>query len=446
VIKDYLIVIILSSYEGQLKHKIIINTYHFLKDNFHKYTQRKYLGSLNIFVLSLKEFFRNKCQFHATALTLYTLLAIVPILALAFGIAQGFGAKEFLQEQIKAQIPQQEIILGQIFEFAQKMLEKTKGGLMVGFGLIILFWMAVSVLWQVEMVFNQIWHIKNSRRLNKRLSDYFSVMVILPLLLIASSSATIFLQSYLVRISDNIKLGYYINSAVILPLKIFPYFIVWILFSFLFIYMPNKKVTFLSGIISGIISGSIYQIVQFFYIKLQVGLSSYNAIYGSFAALPLFILWLRISWSIILYGAELAYVIQNYQPKIDGEISGEISFTQEVVIAIQVLKVLTNGLVGEQSPLSIKEISNQTNIQKMLIYDILDKLLEKKVVCKIQKEDDSTGYGLNLLPQKLTYDFVFTKLSSLKENKKISIDKELFESLPTLQKKNQGEDSILLKI
>ena len=198
-----------------------------------------------------------------------------------------------------------------VIEFAQSLLQTTKGGLIAGIGLVILFWSVIKVLSHIEASLNEIWEVKQHRSWSRKFSDYTAVMLISPLLILLSSSATVFITSYVHDISSHVALFGLISPLILSFLKLVPYILIWILFTVIYVFMPNTKVNLKSGVIASLVACVIYQIAQIVYISFQIGASKYNAIYGSFAALPLFLMWVQISWWIVLFGAELSFASQN---------------------------------------------------------------------------------------------------------------------------------------
>ncbi|RJP15999.1 MAG: YihY/virulence factor BrkB family protein [Candidatus Abyssobacteria bacterium SURF_5] len=270
-----------------------------------------WIKALRVIVLSVKGFDRDRCTLRASALTFYTLLSIVPIMAMAFGIAKGFGFDHILEERIREQLQEHEEVVSQIITFARNMLDNTKGGLVAGIGVIFLFWTIIKVLGNMERSFNEIWGIKKHRTMARKFSDYLSFMLVAPIMFIVAGSMTVAVTS---RISDILTTHDYlafVSGPVLLLLKILPFAVLWGLFAFIYMFLPNGKVNTRSALLAGILAGSVYQIVQWAYITFQIGINSYNAIYGSFAALPLFLIWLQMSWLILLYGAELSFAHQN---------------------------------------------------------------------------------------------------------------------------------------
>jgi len=260
------------------------------------------IKQLRVILLALRGFNEDKCQLRASALTYYSLLSIVPVLAMGFGIAKGFGFDKLLEAQLLGSFAGQEAIIEQVIGFARSLLDNTRGGVVAGAGVAILFWTVIKVLGNIERSFNDIWGIKQARKFGRKFSDYLSVMLICPILIIVSSSITVFITTQVQLITEKMLLLGAISPLISFILKLLPYSMIWILFTFIYIFMPNTKVSFKSGLLAGILAGSIYEIIQWVYITFQVGVVKYNAIYGSFAALPMFLVWLQLSWLIVLFG------------------------------------------------------------------------------------------------------------------------------------------------
>lgn len=264
-----------------------------------------------VILLSVRGFDEDKCKLRASALTFYTLLSIVPVVALAFGIAKGFGLQEMLETHLLQNLPAQEEILIQLVTFSKSMLETAKGGLIAGIGTAILFWLVVRMLGYIERSFNDIWGVKEKRPVGRKLADYLAIMVLGPIFLITSTSIIMFITTQVELITGNVEFLGFFSPLILTSLKAMPYLLIWLLFTFLYMYMPNTRVNFSSGILAGIVAGTIYVLTQEAYLTLQIGVSRYNAIYGSFAAVPLFLIWLQISWFIVLFGAEISFAHQN---------------------------------------------------------------------------------------------------------------------------------------
>lgn len=227
------------------------------------------LRQLRIFVLAGRGFDEDKCSLRASALTYYTLMSIVPIVAMAFGIAKGFGFESVLEKVIYENMAGQEEVAGRIVTFAQSFLENTKGGLIAGIGVGLLFWTVISVLGNIEKSFNEIWGIKKLRSFGRKFSDYLSVMLICPILLIMSSSMTVLITSQVGVIMERIAILGGLAPVVNFALKFLPYVFLWLLFTFIYIFMPNTKVQFKSAFLGGSSQGRFIRSSSFYIFQLR---------------------------------------------------------------------------------------------------------------------------------------------------------------------------------
>jgi membrane protein len=347
--------------------------------------RRRYvlLRALRVLLLAIRGFDEDRCQLRASALTFYSLLSIVPVFAMAFGIAKGFGLDDKLNAVIANYMQGQEAVLGHVVEFSRNMLLTANGGVVGGIGVALLFWSVIKVLGNIEHSFNVIWGVKQDRNLARRISDYLSVMLICPILLIVSSSATVFVTSQVQLFADRfIALGP-LREMLLLSLSILPYLVIWTMCTFLYMFMPNTRVSWKAGITAGIIAGSLFQLVQWIYITFQVGVAKYNAVYGSFAALPLFLVWLQFSWLVILFGAELSFAVDNdetYEFERDCE---SVSEQFRYAVALKVAQVVAQRFARQEPPLSAVEVAHQLEAPIRLIRDILNELEQAGVLAAV---------------------------------------------------------------
>lgn len=257
--------------------------------------------------LCINRFTKDRIVNKASALTYSTLLAIVPILAIVFAIARGFGVSTIMEHQFRNGFGGATETSDTILEFVNSYLSQTKGGVFIGVGLIMLLWTVINLVSNIEITFNRIWGVKKARNMYRKITDYFSMFLLMPILIVVSGGLSIFMSTMLKQIEDFVLLAPIMKFMI----RLIPFVLTWFMFTGLYIFMPNTKVKFKHALISGILAGSAYQAFQFLYISSQLWVSRYNAIYGSFAALPMFLLWLQISWTICLFGAELTFAGQN---------------------------------------------------------------------------------------------------------------------------------------
>ena len=371
---------------------------------------------LRIIIITIKEFIEDRCPLRASALTFYSLLSIVPVVAMAFAIAKGFGFQKRLEQQILEKFSGQEQVIMQVIEFSRNMLENARGGIIAGVGVVVLLWAVISVLGQIEDTLNDIWGIRTARSLGRKFSDYLSIMLIAPVLLIMSSSATVMIATHLSQITQKIALLGVFSPLISLVIGILPYCLIWILFAFVYIFMPNTKINFISGLVAGIAAGTIFVIVQKFYIVFQVGVAKYNAIYGSFAALPLFLIWLQLSWLIVLFGAEFSFAHQNvnaYEFEPDRK---KISPLFRKLLSLQITHLLVKKFVQGEKPMTSPGISESLDIPIRLVRDILGELSE----CGLVSIDASErGDQETYQPARDINDFSISFIIEALENKGI---------------------------
>ena len=344
---------------------------------------------LKILLLALQGFTEDQCPLWASALTLYSLHSVVPIMALAFGVAKGFGYERILQDQLVQNIPSQEQNLRYIIDFAHKLLENTKGGVIAGIGIAFLLWSVLKVLGNIESSFNDIWKVPEARSLGQRFSDYLSMTLIAPILMIISSGVSVFISTQVTTIAENTKLLEALSPLILSSLRLLPYGLVWILLSFLYIFMPNTRVRFSSGVLAAIIAGTVYQLIQGGYIYFQVKISNYNAIYGSFAALPFFIIWLQVSWLIVLFGAEISFYHHHFPTSQHNYQYSQISHVWQKILALRVTHLLVMNFARGKTALSKTQIAQALDFPPPLTRDILEQLVESGIISRTVLKDDS---------------------------------------------------------
>ncbi|MBL4656373.1 MAG: YihY/virulence factor BrkB family protein [Flavobacteriales bacterium] len=345
---------------------------------------------LRIVVLAFRGFVDDKGQLRASALTFYSMLSLVPIVAMIFGVAKGFGFDKKLEAQLIAGSDGESEVLITVIEYANAMLANTKGGLIAGIGVIVLFWSVMKVLGNIETSFNAIWEIKRPRELMRKFTDYLSIMLLAPILIIMSGTVSVFIASQITTITESIAFLGFFSPLIGLLVKLIPFSMVWILLTFIYMVMPNTKVQLGSALFAGIVAGTIFQGWEYLYINLQMGAANANAVYGSFAALPLFLSWLQISWIIVLFGAELSFAKQNvdrYELETD---ASELSYSHRRLLTVTVAHLIVKKFMkGEEAHTAI-EISDVLETPIRVVRQILFDLQETHIISEIRTEEAKT--------------------------------------------------------
>jgi len=342
-----------------------------------------WITQLRILLLAVRRFNLDKCELRASALTFYFLLSIVPVVALAFAVAKGFGVEKILGEQLLAKMQGQEEVAERIIGFAQSMLENTRGGAIAGVGIALLFWTVIKVLGNIEKSFNDIWGVKTPRTMGRKLADYLSVMMICPVLLIAASSITVLLTTQVSSMLERLSFLGYLADVLVWLLKILPYGVLWLVFTFIYVFMPNTKVELKAALWGGIFAGTIYQLVQLAYITFQIGVSNYGAIYGSFAALPLFLVWLQLSWLVVLLGAEISFAHQNVATYEFEQDCLNVSYSFKRMVALMITSRCVKHFLNAEKPPTAEDISRELEVPIRLVRSVLAELTEARLLSEV---------------------------------------------------------------
>jgi len=379
-----------------------------------------------IIILAIRRFTADDCMMKASALTYYTLLSIIPVIALVFGIAQGFGFRETLQNELNQQFEGQEQILDWINNFVMGYLDNAKGGYIAGVGMIILVWSVMKVLGYIERSFNAIWDVNHSRTWVRKFSDYISFMIVASILMIVYSGIAVFISNTIKGFSLLQVVGPYIGF-------ISPVIIVWIVFTIMFIIMPNTKVKFSAAIFGGIISGTGFMILQFAYIYFQLGVSKYNAIYGSFAAIPLFLIWLRSSWLVVLFGAELSAAFQNVKSFEFESDTKNMSFFYRRLVSLMIVKHIVDKFKNEETPPSMHELLMNLKLPVRLASEVIFGLVKAGVIMEtyIDKSEETIyvpAFDIN----QMTVECIVRKLENFGTSDFLFEEGEDFKKLRTI--------------
>lgn len=365
------------------------------------------ITSLRVVLLTIRGVTEDRTMLRGSALTFYSLLSVVPVVAMIFGIAKGFGFEKNLERVLYENFVGQEQVVGKVVEFAHALLENVKGGLVAGIGLLILFYTVVKILTHIENAFNDIWGIKKGRSLGRKVTDYLSLMLIGPALLILSSAMTVTITSSTRLILERVSLLGAVSPLIFFLLEFLPYCALWILFTFLYMFIPNIRVNYRSGILAGILAGTMYVAFQKFYIIFQIGVAKYNAIYGSFAALPLFFIWLQFSWHIVLFGAEVAFAHQNVDTYEFEQDCLNASYAFKRLLALRIAHLLVHQFSGGKNPWTARQISHTLDIPLRLVQQILYDLERSGILTEVRiNNDKDTAYQPARDPEAITIQYV----------------------------------------
>lgn len=411
----------------QLKRFFTYTIWHVKLQEFPSW-QRNGIKMLRISILAVKDFIRKDLSLQASALTLFTLLSIVPVVALVFGIAKGFGLEAYLNQELNKVLGHQPDVLNNVMSYAHNMLANTKGGIIAGFGFLLLLWSVLQVIGNIEDAFNSIWHVQESRTIIRKFTDYLSIMLVAPLFIIVSGAVTIYLSTQIPSLLASLSFfSSEVINLIVISLKIVPYITTILLFYFVYQVIPNTRVKPKSAFTAAIIAGCVFQLFQWAYIAFQVGVSRYNAIYGSFASIPLFITWLQFGWMIVLIGAEISYSMQNIEVFESEQKTGKISHKMRMLYSLCIMHHIAKAFKHAENPPEAITLANAVEIPLSLCKQLLVTMQKANLVVQTLKNEKSKEYSY--LPavdvSHLSISFIINKLESVGELKRLGKNDKL---------------------
>jgi membrane protein len=372
-----------------------------------------FFQKFRVVYLALKCFFSDKCALRGSALTFYVLMSLVPMAAMAFGVAKGFNLDKKLETLILSSLSQQSEVITKVIQFARNILNETRADIMAIIGLFMLFWSVIKVLTNIEISFNEIWGVKEHRTLARKFTDYLSIIFLAPLCIFAAGTFNLFVQSFLDDLMQQYYLISYFSFAIKPALRLIPFFLLTAFFSFTYLIVPNTKVNFKSAFFGGAIASVLYQLLQILYFSAQAEASKSNPIYGSFAALPLFLMWLQFSWYILLLGAEVAFASQNMRLYIYESETESITPRLLKISTVYVLKDILLSFLEEKPSGNVEAMANKLNLPIRLMGKIISTLEKSKLIIRVDNGDGDTNFIPITTVEKYDFYYVFNKLEDL---------------------------------
>ncbi len=360
--------------------------------------------------LTSKGIEENKLLMRAGSLTFITVLSIVPLLAFAFSVAKGLGAYDALQTEVIQPFLNQTLGAADGADAAGRELregidtlfafvENTKVSSLGVFGLLVLLYTVLKLLSSIERTFNDIWGVRRSRTFIRKVADYLSICIVVPILLVAATAVSTALQNPEVigsvreRFGLDALFGFYARCSSLIA--------VWLGFTFIYLFMPNTRVRVRSALLGGLVGGSIWQLAQVLHVRFQLGVANYNAIYSTFAALPIFLLWLYTSWATVLLGAEVAYAHQ-VEP-----IHRELRRVREhdprtlEILAVRVAtRVARCFLRGSALP-GIRALAEELEVPEGTIEEVVDPLVAHGLIVRGEESDTDQPLTLARTPERI---------------------------------------------
>jgi membrane protein len=342
-----------------------------------------------VILLALRGFHVHKCALRASALTFFSLLSIVPALAMLFGIAKGFGMERVFEQRVREWMVNQPQAADRIIELTNSLLQQTRTGLMALVGLCVLIWTVVMVLGNVEASFNEIWGIRKQRTLARRFIDYLALLIICPVFVAVSGAVGVLVTGSARMLLKAVTILGWLSPL----LGLVPIVMGWALFSFLYLFMPNTRVRLRSALVGGVVAGTVYQIIQWAYFSSQIALTQYSAIYGSFAVVPLFLVWVEVTWLVVLFGCELAFAHQNVETYEFEPDCLNASPAFKRLVALRITQLLVRNFEEGRPALTARRIGQEIGAPVRLVNECVFYLVAASVLSETPSRDErDTAY------------------------------------------------------
>jgi membrane protein len=389
--------------------------------------------------LTLRGFYDDDCSLHAASLTFNTLMAIVPIMALSLGLIRGMGADGLVKAKIRGSVDEvahalvsnaiikhvppapapapdgtneavsapeppmtPETFAGQIIQIVDwgfNRMEKVNFAALGGLGLALLIYTALAVFGSVEKSFNRVWGVTVDRTWWRKFTDYLSLLFVLPILIVAATSVPVmdmamgFLnQAASEAIRSSMATGFFKSLTV--------YFMTSLTCTFLIMFMPNTRVGFRSGVAGGVVAGVLFIWWLKICAALQYGVAGYGAVYGGFAAVPILLAWVFVSWQVILFGAELAYATQNCATYRMEQGGGKASIQSRIRLALAVVSEAARAMMGQGEVFEISRFAAERRVPVRLLNDVVEELVRDGLMARLSEEKRGM-YALLKSPESL---------------------------------------------
>lgn len=381
--------------------------------------KKKIKGITQIANLIYRNYSDNETQVLAISLTYFSLLALFPLMALILGITKGFGLDILFISKLFELVPQNEEMIRTVLDIANKLLKSAEGGILAGVGIVILLNSVIKVLITLENSFNKIWHVSKKRSITRRIVDCIAIIFIGPIFLIVLIGTNSFVIEQVSTLFFRGTVGVGIFTQILGPL----FYI--LLFTLIFYLIPNTNVKLKSAIISGIITSFLCYILKFIFLSVQGSITSYNAIYGSLALVPIFLIWVQYIWVTILLGSQISFCIQSSDEFLyDERVEIPIKYRKE--LGLLVLTLITKKFTENKEPYTHFDLSKELGIEVLILKDILIELEKMKFINEIIfNKNEESRYQIALNPDTIKIKDYIEKF----ESKNLGYYDDIFDNL-----------------
>lgn len=362
---------------------------------------------LKTLIIVIRGFSSKQLNTIANALTYNLVFALIPILAMVLAIAKGFGFSEVIEEHLQHSILGETQLIPEIMGMVNRYLETAQGGAFIGIGLLILIWAVYSFFRSVELTFNNIWAVKQSRSIIRQLTTYIAVLFLVPVLIIATTGVNLIVHTTIESIPMIGRLAQF-NSAL---MQFTQFVVAWGVFLWMYMAIPNTKVHFRSAIFPAVMMGTLFQLLQMLSVYVIVFLSRTSIVYGAFAAIPIIMMWLQWTSLLILIGAEMSYAIQNNEEFDYERDLQSMSRRYKDFLTLYLLHRIIYRFENEEQPYMAVELAHENNVPIRLVQQLLNRLVEVGLLRTVYVEQkEERTYQPALDTHKITVGMVIDRI------------------------------------
>jgi membrane protein len=449
-------------------------------------------NAIKIVMLTVRNVQELNIAASSRSLTYRTLLSIVPLLAVIFAIARGFGIENIMESSIfnlmtgekadttrvieEATLPPDTALMGMevwnaensgriaptiageaevqfqeeataegrtrefldlLFQLIDNSLEEAKGGgVFAGVGILLFLYTILLLFNDIENNLNKIWQVSKGRSIGRKVTDYTAMVLFIPIFFILVNALNILSYPQ----NNTLKIIYILYPFIPRLLNIIPFVVMILIFTSVYKFLPNVKVKFQHALLAGVLAGVAFQFFQMLYLSGQLWITRYNAIYGTFAAIPLMLLWIQLSWFITLIGAEVSYAAQNVRKFSFEKETRNISRRYRDFFTLMIASVIIRRFADELPPYTADQLSEKCKVPSRLTHDILDVLMEVNIISTTPVPEDelvmafqpavdinliSVNYLMAKLDEKGSEDFMIDMEGEFHEHWKVLVNTRL---------------------
>ena len=377
---------------------------------FDGFFQKLGYAIIRTIVLVARGFTSKNLNDKAKSLTYSLIFAIVPILAMIVAVAKGFGVADVIEKQLNASFLGETNMVPTIMAMVERYLETAQGGVFIGIGILILLWAVYSFFQSVETAFNHIWNVQKSRSILRQATTYIAIVVLIPVLIVCSAGINIFVHSAVESTFHVEALHHFFQTS---GVKFLQFVMCWLLFTVMYVAIPNTKVHFLPALIPGIIMGTLFQLLQMLSVYLIAMLSRTSIVYGAFATVPILMTWLQYTSLLILIGAEMSYAIQNNEQFEYEQDLNSMSRRYKDFIMLYLLSVIIKRFEADEEPLTAHELAIRDHLPIRLVNQLLSRMVETGILREVYVEgEEEKTYQPALDTHKISVGMVIERIDA----------------------------------